>query len=159
MLGIQDCKPVDTPVSLGSKLNKASDEDECVDQKKYQSAIESLMYLSVGTRPDITYAVNILARFTSKPTKEHWTALKRLLHYLRGTLTHGILYTKDGSSSYVGYTDADWAGNVDDRKLVTYFCSVVVQSPGEAKSRNVLHCQLLKLSMLLWLVQLKNQSG
>ena len=149
MLGMQDCKPVYTPVSLCSKLNKASDEDKCVDQKKYQSAIGSLMYLSVSTRPDITYAVNTLARFTSKPTKEHWTALKRLLRYLRGTLTHGILYTKDGSSSYVGYTDADWAGNVDDRKLVTYFCSVVVQSPGEAKSRNVLHCQLPTLSMLL----------
>ena len=73
---MQDCKPVDTPVSLGSKLNKASDEDECVDQKKYQSAIGSLMCLSVSTRPDITYAVNTLARFTSKPTKEHWTGLK-----------------------------------------------------------------------------------
>ena len=60
--------------------------------------------------------MNSLARFTSKPTKEHWTALKRLLRYLKGTMRHGILYTKDGSSSCVGYTDADWAGDVDDRK-------------------------------------------
>ena len=115
-LGMQDCKPVVTPVSIGSTLNKATDDDECVDQKKYQSAIGSLMYLSVCTRPDIAYSVDSLARFTSKPTKEHWTALKRLLRYLKGTLQHGILYTKDGSSSCVGYTDADWAGDVDDRK-------------------------------------------
>ena len=47
MFGMQDCKPVSTPASIGLKLNKASDEDECVDQRKYQSAIGSLMYLSV----------------------------------------------------------------------------------------------------------------
>lgn len=65
MFGMQDCKPVGTPANIGSKLSKASDEDECVDQMKYQSAIGSLMYLSVSTRPDIAYAVNTLARFTS----------------------------------------------------------------------------------------------
>ena len=116
-LGMQDCKPVGTPVSTGSTLNnKATDDHDCVDQKKYPSAIGSLMFLSVCTRPDIAYSVNSLAQFTSKPTKEHCTALKRLLCYFRGTLKHGILYMRDGSSSYVGYTDADWAGDVDDRR-------------------------------------------
>ena len=79
--GMQDCKPVGTPVNIGSTLNKATDDDECVDQKKYQSAIGSLMYLSVCTRPDIAFSVNSLAQFTSQPTKDHWTALKRLLRY------------------------------------------------------------------------------
>lgn len=114
--GMQDCKPVATPVNISAKLSKATDEDSCTDQEMYQSAIGSLMYLSVCTRPDIAYAVSSLARFTSKPTKEHWTALKRLLRYLKGTLTHGILYTTDGPDSITGYTDADWAGDVDDRK-------------------------------------------
>ncbi len=80
---MQDCKPVKTPVSVGNKLNKATDSDECVDQTRYQSAIGSLMYLSVSTRPDVLYAVSSLARFNSKPTRDHWTALKRLLRYLQ----------------------------------------------------------------------------
>ena len=115
-LGMQDCKPVSTPVSSGSKLSKAKDDDECVEQKKYQSVIGSLLYLAVSIRPDISFTVSSLAKFTSKPTKEHWTALKRLLRYLRGTPNHGILYSKDGPNTCIGYTDADWAGDVDDRK-------------------------------------------
>ena len=114
--GMQDCKPVSTPVNVGSKLTKATDDDDSVDQQKYQSAIGSLMYLSVSTRPDISYTVSCLARFSAKPTREHWTALKRLLRYLKGTLKHGILYTKDGSDTCTGYTDADWAGDVDSRR-------------------------------------------
>ena len=74
------------------------------------------MYLSVCTQPDIAYAVNSLARFTSNPTNDHWTALKRLLRYLMGTQKLGILFTKDGSNTCIGYTDADWAGDLVDRK-------------------------------------------
>ncbi len=95
------------------KLTQATDEDKCVDQTL---SICCRKYLSVSTRPDISFAVSSLARFSSKPTTEHWTALKRLFRYLKGTLTQGILYTKDGSSSIIGYTDSDWAGDVNDRK-------------------------------------------
>lgn len=66
--GMWDCMPVSTPVIVRSKLVIATDRDECIDQQLYQSAIRSLMYLSVSTRPDITYAVGNLARFSSKPT-------------------------------------------------------------------------------------------
>ncbi len=74
------------------------------------------MYLSVSTRPDITYAVGNLARYTSKPTKAHWTALKRVLRYLKGTIHYGILYAQNESTICVGYSDSDWAGDVNDRK-------------------------------------------
>jgi hypothetical protein len=94
----------------------ATDEDECVDQQLYQSAIGGLMYLSMSTRPDITYAVGNLARFSSKPTKTHWTALKRVLRYLKGTMKHGILYSQNESAVCVGFSDADWAGDINDRK-------------------------------------------
>ncbi len=70
------------PVEPGAKLKIAEESDECVDQQLYQSAIGSLMYLSVGTRPDITYAVSSLSRYS---TKEHWSAVKRVLKYLKGT--------------------------------------------------------------------------
>ena len=115
-LGMEDCKPVSTPVDISSKLAHATDEDDSIDQQRYQSAIGSLMYLSVSTRPDISYAVSSLARFSSKPTKEHWTALKRLLRYLKGTTKYGILYTKGGASKCIGFSDADWAGDINDQK-------------------------------------------
>ena len=113
---MQNAKPVGTPVDVNTKLVNATNEEECVDQLLYQSAVGSLMYISVSTRPDITYAVSNLARFSSKPTKTHWTALKRVLRYLRGTVRYGILYTKMCSSNCVGFSDSDWAGDVNDRK-------------------------------------------
>ncbi len=123
--GMQDSKPVSTPVDTSTKLTKATDDDNCIDQQKYQSAIGSLMYLSVSTRPDISYAVSNLARYSSKPKRDHWTALKHLLRYLKGTPKHGILYTKNGSNTCVGYTDADWAGDVNDRKSTSGYVFLV----------------------------------
>ena len=118
---MQDCKPVGTPVNISSKLVKATDDDDSIDQKKYQSAIGSLMCLSVSSRPDISYAVSSLAQLSSHPTKEHWTALKRLLRYLKGTPNHGILYTKDGANTCTGYMDTDWGGDVNDRKSTSEY--------------------------------------
>ena len=114
--GMQDCKAVGTPVDVSTKLVKATNNDEIVDQQLYQSAIGSLLYLSVSTRPDITYAVSTLARFSSEPTKQHWTAAKRVMRYLKGTINHGIHYSKKGSQECICYSDADWAGDIDDRR-------------------------------------------
>ena len=74
--GMRDAKPVSTPVDTGVKLMKASEETPVISQELYQSAVGSLLYLSTWTRPDITYAVNNVARFCARPTKEHWTAVK-----------------------------------------------------------------------------------
>ena len=74
------------------------------------------MYLAVSTRSDIAFAVNNLARFSSNPQKERWTALKRILRYLKGTTNIGILYKQDGSDKCIGYSDVDWAGDTSDRK-------------------------------------------
>ena len=114
--GMQDSNPTSTPVDVNSKLQPAKDTDEPLNQTKYQSAVGSLMYLAVSTRPDISYAVNNLARFNSNPQKEHWTALKRVLRYLNGTINHGLLYKQGGPERLVGYSDADWAGDLSDRK-------------------------------------------
>ena len=114
--GMQDSKPTGTPVDVNAKLQPATNQADPVKQTEYQSAVGSLMYLAVSTRPDIAFTVNILARFNSNPQKEHWTALKRVLRYLKGTLNHGILYKQDGSDKCIGYSDADWAGDTSDRK-------------------------------------------
>ena len=123
---MQDCKPVSTPVDTSSKRVVAEDDDECFNQLLYQSAIGSLLYLSVSTIPDITYAVGNLARFSSKPTKTHWTVLKRVLRYLKGTMTHGIIYTQKVSNECVGFADVDWAGDVNDRKSTSGYLWISV---------------------------------
>ena len=113
---MQDYKAVGTPVDDSTKLVKVTNNDETVDQQLYQSAIGSLLYLSVSARPGITYAVNTLVRFSSEPIKQHWTAVKYGMWYLKGTVNHGIHYSKKGLQECICYSDADWAGDIDDRR-------------------------------------------
>ena len=146
--GMQDCKPVGTPVDVGTKLEKATSEEESIDQQLYQSAVGSLMYLSVSTRPDIAFAVGSLARFSTKPTKVHWTALKCVFRYLRGTINLGILYSQKGSQECVGFSDADWAGDVNDRKSTSCYLFLISGGAVTWKSignKVVSHSQLLRL--------------
>ena len=87
------------------------------------------MYLAVSTRPDIAFSVNNLARFNSNPQKEHCTALKQILKYLKGTTIIGILYKQDGSDKCVGYSDADWAGDPSDRKSTSGYIFMFSDGP------------------------------
>ena len=114
--GMESCKPVATPAEAGQKLTKGTKDSEYVDKVLYQSAVGSLLYLSMRTRPDITFTVSRVARFCSNPTTQHMRAVKRILRYLRGTTNQGLLYKKNGSKEVVGFSDADWGGDVDDRK-------------------------------------------
>ena len=115
--GMQDSKPVNTPSDPGSKLVKKTAEDEETDQKMYQAAVGSLLYLSTKTRPDIAFAVGNVARFCSEPNQLHWSAVKRILRYLKGSRDLGLLYHRqDTPLSCVGYSDADWGGSLTDRK-------------------------------------------
>ena len=113
---MHECKPVSTPVNPDSKLVAADGPDVVHNQRLYQAVVGSLLYLSTKTRPDIAYAVSTAARFCAKPTKEHWIAVKRILRYLKGTTNYGLLYRKDAADTVTGYSDADWAGDVGDRK-------------------------------------------
>ncbi len=85
-------------------------------KEEYQSAVGSLLFLSSATRPDVTFAVNNVAKFLANPTKEHWTAVKRILRYLLGTVNYGSLYTENASPDCVGFSDADWAGDLNDER-------------------------------------------
>ena len=114
--GMEDAKNIRTPVDTSTKLIKVNEEDTGVDQQLYQSAVGSLLYLSIATRPDITYAVSNVAKFCAKPTKQHWVAVKRIFRYLKGTQQYGLHYNKSDSNHCVGFSDADWGGDLDDRK-------------------------------------------
>ena len=107
---MQDSKPTGTSIDVNSKFQPAITQADPVKQIEYQSAVGSLMYLAVSTRPNIAFAVNNLARFNSSPQKEHRTALKRVLRYFKGTLrNYGIHYKQDGLDKCIGYSHADWA--------------------------------------------------
>ena len=75
-----------TPVDTSVKLVKASEDTNSVDQRLYQSAVGSLLYLSTRTRPDITYAVSSVAKYFAKPINQHWIAVKHIMQHLQGTL-------------------------------------------------------------------------
>ena len=82
----------------------------------YASAVGSLMYAMMCTRPDICYAVGLISRFQSNPGQKHWMAVKRILRYLKGTLDYMLCYQGKKDLRLIGYSDADWRGDVDQCK-------------------------------------------
>jgi hypothetical protein len=120
--GMQDCKPRRTPLDTSIRLSKLSGYPDESIRVTYQELVGALLYLSNCTRPDLTHAIGMLARFMSAPTNEHMQSAKQVLRYLAGTLDLGIQFnTSDstGNSSegtVVGYSDADYAGDPDKRK-------------------------------------------
>ena len=88
--------------------------------------VGALQYVTLS-RPDITFAVNIVCQFMHSPTTNHWYVVKRILRYLQGTTNHGLLISRCSSSvlhAYIddafnflsAFSDADWAGCLDDRR-------------------------------------------
>ena len=94
----------------------------------YQSAVGSLMYAMVATRPDIAFAVGNVSQFMANPGKAHWGAVKHIFRYLRGTTNDGLEFSGSNGgqlSKLVGYSDADWAGNLDDRRSTTGYTFIL----------------------------------
>ena len=82
----------------------------------YRSTVGGLMYLMVGTRPDLAALLGVLSQFASDPCPTHWQALKRVFRYIQGTTTHGIKLQAASEEGLQGYSDADWAGDVETRR-------------------------------------------
>ena len=85
IFSMESSKPVNTPISPGTKLTKGLEESRRLDKVQYQSAVGHFLYLSTKIKPDIAYAVNDVARFYGDPTEEHWIAVKRIMRYLSET--------------------------------------------------------------------------
>ena len=84
-------------------------------KKPYASAVGSLMYAMLCTRPDICYAVGVVSRYQSDPGVEHWTTVKHILKYLKRTRDYMLVYSS-GSLKTLGYTDSNFQGDIDSSK-------------------------------------------
>ena len=87
----------------------------------FHSTIGSLQYLSI-TRPDLSFAVNCVCQFMHRPTTTYWQVVKRILRYLKHTISHGLLLKHSSSTRFGAFFDVDWAGCPDDRKSTSGFC-------------------------------------
>ena len=144
-----DMKSADTPADKSIILSQSHEPENEEEQAfmatiPYREVIGSLLWLSLGTRPDIAYAVSQVAKFCSNPGPEHWKAVIRILRYLHGTRTLGLTYSADSmdkieevttiiasSDSLVpeGYVDADYARDVESRRSVTGFLFFLAGAP------------------------------
>jgi hypothetical protein len=109
------CKGVVTPMSVTKKqLSKEGGTLlSPVEATYYRSIVGSLHYLTI-TRPNISFAVNKVCQFLQAPSTAHLTAIKRILQYLKSTMSHGLQLHSSLNKVITAFTDADWAGSVDD---------------------------------------------
>ncbi|XP_013639776.1 PREDICTED: uncharacterized mitochondrial protein AtMg00810-like [Brassica oleracea var. oleracea] len=139
------------------------------DPHEYGRIVGSLQYLAL-TRPDVSYDVNRLSQSMHQPTSDHWQAVKRVLPYLSGTLTHGIFLRKQSKPTLHAFSDADWAGDSDDYVSTNAYIiflgsqtiswtskkqNGVARSTTEAEYRSVVNTA----SELRWIVSLLMELG
>src|SRR5579871_5243819 len=111
-------------MEISIKLLPLQENKEVIDHAEYRSVVGALNYLAIVTRPDITFATGIVARFVHKPGLVHWQAVKRILRYLKGTADYGLIFKRNYGADNLTldvYCDADWAGDIRDRKSTSGF--------------------------------------
>jgi hypothetical protein len=122
-----------TPMDSSARHVKATDEQQATPQaiRSYQSAVGSIMFAMLCTRPDIAFSVAILSKFAQNPTSLHEAGVQRVLRYLYGTTARGITYTGTTAISeepqLTGYCDSDWAADRDDRKSITGYAFLLCE--------------------------------
>ena len=130
---MENCKPMRTPFDYCNK--------NCVEDEKpfcdviYKKAVGSLIYLSIRTRPDISFAVNRAAQKCSKPTESDWSNVKRIFRYLKGTADTGIVFSKGSKFECKGFSDADWGGDSITRKSTSGYLFLLCGGPISWQSR------------------------
>ncbi|GKV24576.1 hypothetical protein SLEP1_g34169 [Rubroshorea leprosula] len=164
--GMLDCKPVVTPMEPKAKLF-STDGPTYSDSAFYRSIVGALQYLTF-TRPDIAFVVGQVCQHMHAPTHNHFTAVKRILCYLKGTLNYGLQLFRNSSLSLHMFTDANWAGCVDTRRFISGYClflgnsliswsskkqNTVARSSAEAEYRAIANA----VAEVLWVRQLLSE--
>jgi len=158
-----ECHSTATPVDTHAKLS-AQDGAKLQDGSEYRSLAGALQYLTL-TRPDLAYAVQQVCLFMHDPREPHMALIKRILRYVKGTLSSGLHIGTGSVQSLIAYSDADWAGCPDSRRSTSGFCvylgdnlvswsskrqTTVSRSSAEAEYRAVAHA----VAECCWLRQL-----
>ncbi|CAM6109633.1 unnamed protein product [Calypogeia fissa] len=125
---MESAKPVSTPLAAHFKLSAALspttvEEKGVMSKVPYETAVGSLMYLIVCTRPDLAFAMGKVSRYMLNPGKLHWDAVKWILRYLKGTKDVGLLFDakSNKSNSLLGYVDAYYGQDMDGRRSTTRY--------------------------------------
>lgn len=108
---LANIKPIDTPMDSSSKLSK-SDGEPLSNPQQYRSIVGTLQYVTL-TRSELSFSINKVCQFMHNPTSEHWASIKRILRYLKKTISHG-LFLRNSSHAIQAFCDADWARCPDD---------------------------------------------
>ncbi|MBW0481570.1 hypothetical protein O181_021285 [Austropuccinia psidii MF-1] len=124
LYGMGKFKPIMTPMVPNSHLEEGTPE-ECSQfdslNTNYGSAVGSLNYLSVATRPIISFAVSSLSQFFKRLVIHHWNAFLHILCYLRGAVDYGLHYTSDGVGGLCAYSDSGWGSFRQTWRSITGF--------------------------------------
>ncbi|GKU93862.1 hypothetical protein SLEP1_g7421 [Rubroshorea leprosula] len=120
---MKNCNLVSTPIELGLKLVRNPGGME-INSTLYKQIVGSLMYLT-ATRLDIMHAVSLISRYMNCPKEVHLLATKRILRYLQGTVEYGLFYENGEKSNLFGFTDSDFARDLDDRKSTSGYVFIM----------------------------------
>jgi histone deacetylase 1/2 len=157
-VGTQECKSAPTPLSSSDPLSLVSgDPLGPEDSTKYRSIVGALQYLTL-TRPDLSFSVNKVCQFLHAPTTVHWTAVKRILRYVRDTVGLGITFQPSSSTLLSAFSDTDWAGCLDDRRSTGGFAVFIgsnLISWSSRKQATFSRSSTEKLSTRHWQMQLQ----
>ena len=124
-------KPLDENGKPNPNYKKATPQDI----HQYQSIIGSLLYLTLGTRPDIAYAVILMSQYMVDPSKEHINKSLHIVKYVKSTINAKIVYNKGEREGLVGYADADWGSCKDTGKSITAYLIKLAGAPVSWVSR------------------------
>ncbi|GLB38104.1 putative reverse transcriptase (RNA-dependent DNA polymerase) [Lyophyllum shimeji] len=133
-MGLDNANPVHTPMDINVRLQKHDAEDPVNLQLRheYQVAIGMLMWAAIATRPHIAFAIQHLSQFSQHPAHEHFTAVKRVFRYLKGTIDIGLNYSGtafDREKIFRVFSDADWGNSPDDRRSISGYVCVASGGP------------------------------
>nr|XP_016458408.1 PREDICTED: uncharacterized mitochondrial protein AtMg00810-like [Nicotiana tabacum] len=121
--GMNIAKSIGTPMSPAKNLDK-DEQVTPVNETKYRGMIGLLLHL-IASQPNIMFGVCKCARFQSAPKESHFTAVKRIIRYLIGNVSHGLWYPRSNSFKLEGFSDADLAGDKEDRKSTSGTCQLL----------------------------------
>ena len=116
---VQNMKAVPTPLPEGYQPSPSTSDANPALRSKFQQVIGSLLYIMLGTRPDIAFAVTKLSQHAANPTEDHLSRAIYICRYLLGTADYAMVYDGPSNGGLMAYADSDWASDPNTRKSTT----------------------------------------